>query len=215
MCVSLWPTECHARCRHVHDSRQVLFLIGLKHPFFQLLASINSRQHIWGGAGNGKTPLFREDLSSPVNTCRGNWPDGLWPGCSQWLPCFSLSLLNPEEKTTPALRIPLYHHQSPISGLQSRAPLSQELAFCIPFSSSLPFGYDSNLTNYFSTKSTGPRIPFPISIATNLIQVLDIPNSCCYLWPLRKVFLASRLSPPALSTISIMSSPSLLFIILN
>lgn len=83
---------------------------------------------------------------------------------------------------------------------------------CLP---SLPFGYDSNLANYFSTKSTGPETPFPISIATILIQELNIPNSDCYSWPLKKVFLASSLSSPALSTISIMSAPSLLFIILN
>lgn len=56
VCVSLWQTECHARCRHVHDSMQVLFVTGLKHLFFPLLASINSRRRIRGGAGNGETP---------------------------------------------------------------------------------------------------------------------------------------------------------------
>lgn len=107
----------------------------------------------------------------------------------------------------PCLSNPFHQQKFPsFSWLWYGDHTSQELAFCVPFNSFLPFGYDSNLTNYFSTESMALR---------HLPQVLDIPNPSCYLWPLQRAFLASRLSPPAPSTISIMSSPSLLFIILN
>lgn len=68
--MSPWRVGCRARCRHTHDSAQVLFLSGLKPAFPQLLASINSKLCIWEGAGSGEVPFSEEDLSSPMNTCR-------------------------------------------------------------------------------------------------------------------------------------------------
>lgn len=70
VCVSLWQTECHARCRHVHDSMQVLFVTGLKHLFFPALSQHKLKASHPGRGWQWWDPLFREDLSSPMNSCR-------------------------------------------------------------------------------------------------------------------------------------------------
>lgn len=129
------------------------------------------------------------------------------------------TLLDARKKTSLPFKS-LFIITPPFSQLRHGEDTSQESASQVSFNSSLPFGYHSNLTNYFFfffffIKPTGPETSFPISTATIPTHVLNIPNSYCDSWPLKKVFLAFSLSSPAPSTISIMSAPSLLFIILN
>lgn len=57
-----------------------------------------------------------------------------------------------------------------------------------PRNSSLPFAYGSDLTRYFSTKSTDPDTTLPIFAATILVQVPHIPKPLCYSWPPKRVF---------------------------
>lgn len=98
---------CMAQCKSFFSlALSILFPALSQH---KLKASHLGRVWQWGD------PPLWEDLSSPLNTCRGTGMT-MWSNYLQWLPCFLFLLLNLEEETTPALQILLHHHQSSFSG---------------------------------------------------------------------------------------------------
>lgn len=130
----------------------------------------------WGGAGKGEIPFSEEDLSSLRNTHRGTSVTTCGPAVHYGCPA-SNSVYLTLRRNHSHLSNPFSSSPIPVSlsRLWCNDYTSQEFAFYAPFICPLPFGYDSDLTNCFSTKSTGPEMTLCVSMATILS-----PDSHCY-----------------------------------